>query len=167
MMQVLLHEGVDVARGYQAVLDHQGTCNSITLYEQSLAGRSKSDRIAAASCLLDHLYDELTELVRGDIARREAPAGDDETLAEMIEKSTVDFRGWRLSSRYNSPFRDAFASHRRWKIPPRCESLGADSVRQTTASSIPISGRRAVCRFLSVPTQRSTRPCWERTLTPV
>jgi hypothetical protein len=86
MVQVLLHEGIDVARGYQAVLDHQGTCNSITLYEQSLAGRSKSDRIAAASCLLNHLYDELITLVRGDISRREAPAGDDETLDEMIEK---------------------------------------------------------------------------------
>ena len=81
-----LHEGIDVARGYQAVIDHQGTCNSITLYEQSLAGRKKSDRKAAAACLLDHLYDELITLVRGDISRREAPAGDDETLAEMIDK---------------------------------------------------------------------------------
>lgn len=86
MIQVLLHEGIDVARGYQAVLDHQGTCNSITLYEQSLANRSKEDRQAAAACLLDHLYAELTELVRGDISRREAPADDAESLAEMIEK---------------------------------------------------------------------------------
>jgi hypothetical protein len=86
MIQVLLHEGVDVARGYQAVIDHQGTCNSITLYEQSLAGRSKVDRRAAAGRLLDHLYDELITMVRGDIVRREAPAGDDESLAEMIEK---------------------------------------------------------------------------------
>lgn len=86
MLQVLLHEGVDVARGYQAVIDHQGTCNSITVYEQSLAGRSKSDRKLAASCLLEHLYNELVEVVRGDISRREAPAGEDETLVEMIEK---------------------------------------------------------------------------------
>lgn len=86
MIQVLLHEGVDVGRGYQAVLDHQGTCNSITLYEQSLVGRSKSDRKAAGSRLLEHLYQELVTLVRGDIARREAPAADSETLNEMIEK---------------------------------------------------------------------------------
>ncbi len=91
MIQVLLHEGIDVGRGFQAVIDHQGTCNSITLYEQSLATRSKADRKAAASCLLSHLYNELTDLVRGDIARREAPAGDDETLAEMI-----DSRRWIL-----------------------------------------------------------------------
>ncbi len=92
MIQVLLHEGVDTGRGYQAVLDHQGTCNSITLYEQSLSGRSKQDRMAAAGCLLEHLYDELTSLVRGDIARREAPAGDDESLYDMIEK-----RRWILA----------------------------------------------------------------------
>ncbi|TWU37152.1 hypothetical protein [Novipirellula artificiosorum] len=86
MIQVLLHEGIDVGRGFQAVLDHQGTCNSITLYEQAIAGRSQSDRQAAASRLLDHLYNELVVLVRGDIARREAPAADSETLSEMLEK---------------------------------------------------------------------------------
>ena len=92
MIQVLLHEGIDVARGYQTVLDQQGTCNSITLYEQALSNRSKTDQQAAAKCLLNHLYSELCELVRGDISRREAPAGDDESLAEMIEK-----RRWILS----------------------------------------------------------------------
>lgn len=92
MIQVLLHEGIDVARGYQAVLDHQGTCNSITLYEQALPNRSKADQRAAARCLLNHLHSELCELVRGDIARREAPAAEDETLAEMIGK-----RRWILA----------------------------------------------------------------------
>ncbi len=92
MIQVLLHEGVDIARGYQAVIDHQGTCNSITLFEQALQQRSKSDRRAAAACLLDHLYHELVVLVRGDIARREAPADESETLFEMIEK-----RKWILN----------------------------------------------------------------------
>jgi len=92
MIQVLLHEGIDVARGYQTVLDQQGTCNSITLYEQALANRGKDDQQTAARCLLNHLHSELTELVRGDIARREAPAGEDESLADMIEK-----RRWILA----------------------------------------------------------------------
>lgn len=86
MIQVLLHEGIDIARGYQAVIDHQGTCNSITLYEQTLANRSKTDRMAAASCLLNHLYDELRSLIRADIAQREAPADEQESISEMIEK---------------------------------------------------------------------------------
>ena len=92
MIQVLLHEGVDISRGYQAVLDQQGTCNSITTYEQSLSGRSKSDRVLAAACLLNHVYKELVESIRGDILRREAPAGDDESLVDMIER-----REWLLA----------------------------------------------------------------------
>lgn len=92
MIQVLLHEGVDVGRGYQAVLDRQGTCNSITIFEQSLSQRSKSDQRLAAACLLDHLYNELVESVRGDILRREAPAGDDESLVDMIGS-----RSWLLA----------------------------------------------------------------------
>ncbi len=92
MIQVLLHEGVDIARGYQAVLDHQGTCNSITLFEQTVAMRGKSDRKLAAACLLDHLYHELTESVRRDILRREAPADDDQSLIELIRQ-----RPWLLA----------------------------------------------------------------------
>ena len=91
MIQVLVHEGVDIKRGYQAVLDQQGTCNSITMYEQSLASRSKPDQKLAAACLLDHLYSELAGSVRGDIMRREAPAADDEMLIQMIEQ-----RPWLL-----------------------------------------------------------------------
>ena len=86
MLQVLLHEGVDVRRGFQAVIDQQGTCNSITVYEQSLVNRSNDDRKVAASCLLNHFYDELSEFVRADIAQRESPAAEGETLGEMIEK---------------------------------------------------------------------------------
>ncbi len=104
MTQVLLHEGVDVRRGYQAILDHQGTCNSITVYDQFLAQRSKADRQAAGACLLEHFYHELSELVRGDIARREAPAGDDETLAEMIQtrKWILDEGGYHLDTTHLS-----------------------------------------------------------------
>lgn len=104
LIQVLLHEGVDVRRGFQAILDHQGTCNSITVYDQVLAQRSRADRQAAAACLLDHFYDELSEMVRGDIARREAPAGDDETLAEMIQKRTwiLDEGGYHLDTTHLS-----------------------------------------------------------------
>jgi len=92
LIAVLLHEGVDVARGYRLLIDRNGTCNSITTYEQSIAGREKRDRAKAARVLLDHFYGELSESVRGDIARNEAPAGPDETLGEMLAK-----RKWILS----------------------------------------------------------------------
>jgi hypothetical protein len=84
MQRVLLHEGVDVGRGFQAVLDHQGTCNSITLFDQAIAQRSKPDRQAAGERLLDHFYDELTALVRADITDRDSAPADAETLYDMI-----------------------------------------------------------------------------------
>lgn len=86
MQRILLHEGVDVGRGFQAVLDHQGTCNSITLFDQVLAQASKSARRAAGACLLEHFYNELTELVRADITQRDQPPGDDESLSDMLQK---------------------------------------------------------------------------------
>ncbi|QDT12531.1 hypothetical protein [Planctomycetes bacterium K23_9] len=100
MIQVLLHEGVDVGRGFQAVLDHQGTCNSITLYEQSLSQRSKTDQQAAASRLLNHLYDELIGLVRDDITERDSAPDPTESLADMItsRKWVLDEGGYHLDT---------------------------------------------------------------------
>ena len=86
MQRVLLHEGVDVGRGFQAVLDQQGTCNSITLFDQAIAQRSKTDRQAAAERLLDHFYNELTELVRADITERDKAPEPDETLFDLIDR---------------------------------------------------------------------------------
>lgn len=104
MIQVLLHEGIDVSRGFQAILDHQGTCNSITLYDQALVTRNKADRKAAAARLLDHLYAELTELVRNDITARETAPGEDETLADMIERRrwVLDEGGYHLDTTHLS-----------------------------------------------------------------
>ncbi|WP_404309298.1 hypothetical protein [Neorhodopirellula lusitana] len=77
MTHVLLHEGVDLGRGYLAVIQQQGTCNSITLYDQAIANRSKADRQIASSVLLNHFYDELNSLVRDDFANRAASNGVD------------------------------------------------------------------------------------------
>lgn len=92
LIQVLLHEGVDVGRGYQLLIERNGTCNSITAYEQQIAPRGKRDRQAAARKLLDHFYQELSEAVRGDISRQEAPAKPDETLGQMLQK-----RSWLVT----------------------------------------------------------------------
>jgi hypothetical protein len=81
MIHVLVHEGVDLQRGYKAVIDQQGTCNSITMYDSSIASRSRQDRKIAAGCLLDHLYAELDNRVREDFASR---ASDNGVPAERI-----------------------------------------------------------------------------------
>ncbi len=96
MLHELVHEGVDLQRGYQAAIARQGTCNSITLYDSVIAERPRGDRKIAAACLLTHLYDELTERVRDDFLQRAGDHGvsqekmkaDHESLslAELITK---------------------------------------------------------------------------------
>lgn len=75
MIHVLLNEGVDLRRGYQALIDRQGTCNSITLYDQLIASRSREQRQIASRVLLDHFYGELLSLVRQDFSARASENG--------------------------------------------------------------------------------------------
>ncbi|MEM9365567.1 MAG: hypothetical protein AAGD07_06185 [Planctomycetota bacterium] len=98
MVHVLLHEGVDIARGYQAVLDFQGTCNSITLFDQHIASRSRGDRKAAAGCLLRHFYNELLMLVRDDFRSRAPQHG---VAADVIAKDSSSVGLGDLIAKYN------------------------------------------------------------------
>lgn len=93
IVEVLLHEGVDVPRGFQIILDRQGTCNSITTFDQAIIAMPKPARQAAAAILLDHVYDELCDAVRTDIANRSAPAGPDDDLVTMLEGRDFLFEG--------------------------------------------------------------------------
>lgn len=88
MVQVLLHESVDLRRGYNAVLTHQGTCNSITLYDQAIASRSKADRKVASECLLVSFYNELLSLVRDDFRSR-GPKNDVDQAAIDADADTL------------------------------------------------------------------------------
>lgn len=84
-IELALHEGLDVRRGFQLVLEHYGTCNSITTYEQSMPQRAKSDQQTAAALLLEHLHKELVETVKADIAQQEGGAEPAEsTLGELV-----------------------------------------------------------------------------------
>ncbi|TWT74765.1 hypothetical protein [Allorhodopirellula solitaria] len=87
MLHVLLHEGVDLQRGFDAALERQGTCNSITLFDSVIADRSRSDRKIAAACLLGHLYEELDTRVREDFEQRSSENGVAKEKAESdLEK---------------------------------------------------------------------------------
>ncbi|HBE69229.1 MAG TPA: hypothetical protein DDW52_13860 [Planctomycetaceae bacterium] len=84
LLEVLVHEGVDVARGYQMALDRLGTCNSITLFESALAARPREDQKSAAGLLVRHVHRELVENLRGDIQRREGQAPSGSTAADLL-----------------------------------------------------------------------------------
>lgn len=84
LIEVLLHEGVDIGRGFQLMIDQYGTCSSITQYEQSVARRPRHEQQPAARKLLQKVHSDLLGSVKHDIARQEAapPAGN--TLLELI-----------------------------------------------------------------------------------
>ncbi len=84
LLEVLLHEGVDVARGYRLVLERLGTCNSITMFESSLAARPRADQQVAAQLLVAHVHSELLENVRRDIAKREGSPPPENSLDELL-----------------------------------------------------------------------------------
>jgi hypothetical protein len=89
LIEVLVHEGVDVTRGYQLALDRLGTCNSITLFESALAARPRADQQAAAKLLVDHVHGELLENLKRDLEQREGRVPE-ENLIEEILRSRPD-----------------------------------------------------------------------------
>ncbi len=89
LIEVLLHEGVDVYRGYQIALDRLGTCNSITLFESALHNKSRDEQKVAAELLVRHVYRELYGNLRRDIAQREGKEPTENTI-ELLLKPRPD-----------------------------------------------------------------------------
>ena len=85
MLEVLLHEGVDIARGYQLALERMGTCNSITMFESALAARPRADQQTAANLLVRHVHAELLENLKRDIEQREGDEPAEESLEQLLQ----------------------------------------------------------------------------------
>lgn len=84
LIEVCLHEAIDVKRGFGMVLDHYGTCNSITTMDQVVSQLPPEHHGVAASLLLEHLHDELMTAVSADVAQQEGQQPSAETLAELV-----------------------------------------------------------------------------------
>lgn len=84
LVDVCLREGVDVARGFQLVLDNYGTCNAITTFEGEMPRHTRADQKIAASQLLRHLYKELLANLRTDIGRQEGQQPAETTLKALV-----------------------------------------------------------------------------------
>ncbi|GAB5403034.1 MAG: hypothetical protein Aurels2KO_12650 [Aureliella sp.] len=89
LLEVLVHEAVDIRRGYALSLSRMGTCNSITLFESALAARPRDDQQAAAGLLVRHVHKELLENLTADIERREGTRPS-ETMAEELLADRAD-----------------------------------------------------------------------------
>lgn len=84
LIDVCLHEGIDVGRGYGLVLEHYGTCNAITQYDSSLVRRPRSEQAPAARLLLRRVHDDLVESVKADITRQEGQSPKEKTLKDLV-----------------------------------------------------------------------------------
>ena len=84
IIEVTLHEGVDIARGFGLVLESYGTCSSITTYDSSLARRPRKEQEPAARLLLHRLHADLVGSVKVDIARQEGSQPKETTLKDLV-----------------------------------------------------------------------------------
>jgi hypothetical protein len=88
LVGVALWEGVDPALGIDLVLRTQGTCNSITAYEQAVSRLPAARQQAAAGVLTRHLHDAVTANLAADLARRGGPvpgAAGNAAIAALLE----------------------------------------------------------------------------------
>jgi hypothetical protein len=81
---VALWEGVDPALGIRLVIESQGTCNSITAYEQVVARLPAARQQAAAAVLVDHLHHEVFTALAADLERRGLVSADRIATAPSI-----------------------------------------------------------------------------------
>ncbi|EAQ82094.1 hypothetical protein DSM3645_00230 [Blastopirellula marina DSM 3645] len=93
VIEVALHEGIAPELGFGLLLEHHGTCNAITTYEQQFAGLPPARQQPLAAKLLKHLHDELSATLKADIAHQEGSDPTEATLAEMIAP-----RDWLFST---------------------------------------------------------------------
>jgi hypothetical protein len=81
LVEILLHEGVDVEAGYQLVLNHYGVCNAVTAFDGIVMTRPKPERLRAAAQLVRQVHEELSANVVADIERREGQRPPQTTLS--------------------------------------------------------------------------------------
>ncbi len=85
MIQILVHEGVDVGRGTELCLQHRGTCNTITMLEGVVRMRRRSDQQLGVAALVRHVHHELLESVRHDLERRLGRVIEGDSIAALLE----------------------------------------------------------------------------------
>jgi len=84
LIDVCLHEGVDIGRGYGLVLERFGTCNAITQYDSTIVRRPRAEQVPAARRLLAQVHADLVASVTADIARQEGKPPNEKTLSGLL-----------------------------------------------------------------------------------
>ncbi|MFM9198060.1 MAG: hypothetical protein ACKOWG_20430 [Planctomycetia bacterium] len=85
IVHVALWEGIDPALGIDLVIRTQGTCNSITAYEQAVSRLPARRQAPAAGVLVHHLHGEVSRALAADLtARGAAVSAIDNAAASML-----------------------------------------------------------------------------------
>jgi hypothetical protein len=84
IVHVALWEGLDPAIGIDLVIRTQGTCNSITAYEQAVSRLPARRQAPAAGVLVHHLHREVAAALAADLAQRGAAFSAADTSAASI-----------------------------------------------------------------------------------
>ena len=84
LLEVAVHERVAPARGFEWILQHMGSCNAVTMFEQVSSMFSVEERGQVASRIVKHLYHELSESLSAQIQREEGSPPPEKTVSEMI-----------------------------------------------------------------------------------
>jgi hypothetical protein len=95
LIQVCLFERAHPEFGYALVLQELGTCQAISAFDSAAPALSRDQRTSLAEKLIDHIYRELGQSVRGAIlrARPEVEAElDSVQLGELLERFRDEIR---------------------------------------------------------------------------
>jgi hypothetical protein len=87
LVGITLWEGVDPALGLKIVLETQGTCNSITAYEQAVSRLPAARQAGAAAVLVDHLHRDIAANLAADLERRgiALPAAAEPSIVALLK----------------------------------------------------------------------------------
>ena len=92
LIEVAFHQGANITRGFELILENHGACSAITSLEQ-LAPADDAIRASCVERLIRHLHEQLVDNLRHDIARRGQPRPPAEaTIAELVAE-----RDWLFS----------------------------------------------------------------------
>lgn len=84
LIEVAFHQGANITRGFDLILENYGACSAITSLEQ-VAPSDDSVRASCVERLIRHLHEQLVGNLRHDIARRGRPKPPDEaSIAELV-----------------------------------------------------------------------------------
>jgi hypothetical protein len=72
LLNLYVHEGINIGRGTELCLKMRGTCNTITMLDSIVAMRGRSDQQAAVGALVKHVHQELLANLIADIKRRKS-----------------------------------------------------------------------------------------------